>query len=694
MKISVMLAKTTMAMALLVGLSGTIAAAAPRARITVNAAVPGRAENPRMWGVFIENISNDVDGGLYAQMIQNPDFQNDVPPADCQVVHGRWQVVNGHLRRLRHFKRLKNGPDVAWISVNGHIHSPPPGGPLLAWKPVEPTPGSVTLRIEQQTPLSGAHPLSLQVAVKKAGSGVANVGYWGKPIKKGRAYQLSFYARMPDGNAVTVQAGLANASGSEHFARTGVTIAGSAWRRYRCTLRADGSTYHGALTLTTSAPATFDINLVLMFPVSEKTGKAEFIRHDLLALLKRLHPGFLRFPGGNYIEGYSLDDSYDWRQTVGPMIDRPGHVNYWGYRDTDGFGYLGWLELTQRVGAVPLYCTSAGLLHSAQTIPGTNLNKYINEMLTAVAFANDPGDTRFGALRARCGHPAHFDLKYLEIGNENGGPSYNRNYHIMASALHKAYPGVIPIADDWGGIPSGPLSIVDKHYYPSQQWFLNHTNLYNRYPRTGPKIFVGEYAVGNTHARYGDFRSTLAETAFMIGMERNCDVVRLASYGVTLDNAGAVPCRINLIEFNDKTAFGRSSYWVQYLFNHNKPAVVYPTTVRIRGGVNKRPRIPTFFADAGVTTNGKNLIIKVDNASGHYMLTTIRLHGFANVAGTGTAFTLHENNPGLDNTFKHPNRIVPQKSEFMVKTLTFQYAFQPYSITVLRLQAVRTAMDQ
>ncbi len=676
---------------LVVGVSCTCSSAmALRAYITINATGPGRAENPRMWGLFIENICHDVDGGLYAQMIQNPDFKNDVPPADCKVIRGKWRMRNNR----PHFTHISNGPDVAWVSVNGHIHRPPPGGPLLAWKPVQPVPGMTTLTVQKKAPLSAAHRLSLQVMVKKSGGGVANVGYWGMPVKKGHTYLLTFYARSPDAASVNLHAGLANVRGTKHFAESEITISGAAWRCYTCTLRATGSTYHGAMTLIASAPAIYDINLVLMYPISAKTGKKECIRPDILHLLKRIHPGFLRFPGGNYIEGYSLDDSYNWRQTVGPMIDRPGHVNYWGYRDTDGFGYLGWLELAKKIHAAPLYCTSAGLLHSAPTIPGTNLNIYIKEMLSAVAFANDPGDNRWGALRAQCGHPAHFDLKYLEIGNENGGPSYNHNYHIIAAALHRVFPNVIPIADDWGGIPSGPLSMVDKHYYPSQQWFLNHTNLYNLYPRTGPKVFVGEYAVGNTRAEYGDFRSTLAETAFMIGMERNCDVVRLASYGVTLDNAGAVPCRINLIEFNDKTAFGRSSYWVQYLFNHNKPAVVYPTTVRIRGGVNKRPRIPTFFADAGVTTNGKNLIIKVDNASGHYMLTTIRLHGFANVAGTGTAFTLHENNPGLDNTFKHPNRIVPQKSEFMVKTLTFQYAFQPYSITVLRLPAVRTAMDQ
>lgn len=674
----------------LVGLQNTHhATAAPQARIVINAMGPGRAENPLMWGVFIENIFNDIDGGLYAQMIQNPDFQNDVPPKDCNVVQGRWLMHNGRMRRPPHFMRMKNGPDVAWISVNGHIHRPPPGGPLLAWKSVPSASGAVKLTVQKRKPLSAAHPLSLQVTVNKPGGGVANVGYWGMPVKQGRTYRLTFYARSPRAASVQLQAGLANVNGTKHLARAEIIISGAAWRRYTCSLRATGSTYHGAMTLTTSSPATFDINLALMFPVSRKTGKAQFIRPDLLGLLKQLHPGFLRFPGGNYIEGYSLDDSYNWRQTVGPMIDRPGHVNYWGYRDTDGFGYLGWLELAQRIGATPLYCTSAGLLHNAPTIPGTNLNVYIHQMLTAVAFACDPGDTRWGALRARYGHPARFALKYLEIGNENGGPSYNHNYKIMARALRRAFPDIIPIADDWGGIPSGPLSMIDSHYYPSQRWFWNHADMYNRYPRTAADVFVGEYAVGQTHSKYGDFRSTLAEAAFMIGMERNCDVVKLASYGVTLDNTGAVPCRMNLIEFNDKAAFGRSSYWAQYVFNHNKPAVVYPTRVTFSGANNAAGRPPRFIADAGISANKPLLIIKADNASPHAMPAAIDLKGFAKIASAGTAVILQEKNPGLDNTFHHPSRVVPKQSAFPVNALNFQYTFAPYSLTVLRIAATR-----
>ena len=666
------LGKTLVKVALFGVLWGAVATASPQARITVSATRTGRAENPRMWGLFIENILHDVDGGLYAQMIQNPDFQYEVPPADCKVVYRK--------------QGKQNRTIVRWIN-NGRAVGPIAGSPLLAWKPVESGPSSVTLRVQKRKPLSAAHRLSLRVTVKHAGAGVANVGYWGMPIKQGRTYRVSFYARTPDAAGVNLRVGLANVSGTRHLSHVNVKITGIAWRRYKCSLRAAGTSYHGALTLTATVPATFDINLVLMFPVSPKTGKTEFMRPDLVALLQQLHPGFLRFPGGNYIEGQSLAESYNWRQTVGPMIDRPGHDNFWGYRDTDGFGYLGWLELAQRIGATPIYCTSAGMLHGDRSVPGTDLGVYVHEMLSAVAFANDSANTRWGALRARCGHAAPFHLRYVEIGNENGGPVYKHNYHVMAAALHKVFPKVIPIACDWGGVPSGHLDIVDQHFYARQQWFLTHVNLYDRYPRTGPKVLVGEYAAG-TRTRNGDLRATLADAAFMLGMEHNCDVVRMASYGVTLDNAGPTTEATNLIKFNDNLAFGRSSYWVQYLFTHNQPAFIYTTRVRVTGVSTRHTKVHRFFSDAGVSANKHLLIVKVVNAAGYAMPTMIDLKGFTAVAGMGTAIILHEHNPGLDNTFNHPARAVPKATTFSGASSHFHYVFQPYSVTVLRLQVV------
>ncbi len=634
---------------------------APDVQITIPTAVRGQRENPHMWGVFLENICHDVDGGLYAQMIQNPDFKNDVPPADCKVVNGRW------------------------LSPDGKFHPIPFGGPLFAWKPVADPGDRASLHVTGRHPLSAAHKLSLQIHVQSGIAGVGNIGYGGMPLHAGRKYLITFYARTP-GPTVPLHVELTNTLLSTPYGTGVIAIHGRSWNKYHCVLKCSGTTYQGLLALRAHAPARFNLTLVQMFPESRRTGKPEFFRRDIFRLLARLHPGFLRFPGGNFIEGISLDDSYNWRQTVGPMIDRPGHMNFWGYRNTDGFGFMGWLRLASRLKTQPMYCTSAGLLWNAQTIKGTNLNLYIHRMLTAVAFANDPVGTRWGNLRAKFGHPKPFGIKFVEIGNENGGPSYHHNYPIMQAALEKAFPSVTPITDDWGGVPRGRLQIIDQHFYPSGKWFRHHANQYDAYPAHGPKVFVGEYAVGRAHNRLGDFHMTLAETAYMIGMERNCSKVIMASYGVTLDNAAAAPAHINLIEFNDRTAIGRSMYWVQYLFNHQQPRIVYPAVIHFNSHRGLRYRL---FADAGVTADRRELIIKIDNASNHAITTELKLHGIAHFAGGGIVYTLHERNPRIDNNFLHPARVVPVRSVIKAAGKSLQYRFKPYSITVMRMRLAR-----
>ncbi len=636
----------------------SVGEAAPSVHVIINTAAHGQRENPHMWGLFIENICNDVDGGLYAQMIQNPDFKNDVPPADCKVVNGKW------------------------LSPDGQLHPPPRGGPMLAWRPVALRPHQVSLRVVSTTPLSAAHQLSLRVQVAAGSAGVGNIGYWGMPLQAGRQYLVTFYART-SGKNLPVTVALTNTRLTQRYARHSVEINSPHWHKYQMKLLSTGDSHQGMLAFTARGPAKFYVTLAQMFPISRHTDKPEFFRHDIVALLSRLHPGFLRFPGGNFIEGISLADSYNWRKTVGPMIDRPGHMNFWGYRNTDGFGFMGWLRLTRRLHTEPMYCTSAGLLWNAQTLKGTHLSVYIRRMLSAVGFANDPASTHWGNLRARFGHPQPFGIKYVEIGNENGGPSYHRNYPIMEAALHKAFPSVIPIADDWGSVPPGHLQIIDQHFYPSKKWFRYHANQYDSYPESGPKVLVGEYAVGASHSHYGDFRMTLAETAFMIGMERNCSKVILASYGVTLDNAGASRAHINLIQFNDRIAFGRSMYWVQYLFNHEQPATVFPTTI-IRNGPGRMVQ-HRLFVDAGLTARGHHMIIKVDNASAYPVTGNFLLRGSARFTGSGVAYTLHTMNPGIDNNFRHPDRIVPMRSIFTAHGVNLSYRFKRYSITVLRV---------
>jgi alpha-L-arabinofuranosidase len=588
---------TYLARAIVIFVTGGMAAAAPHASIRINALVAGRQENPDMWGLFLEDINNCIDGGLYAQLIRNPDFQNNVPPPDCKIVHGLWQLPNRH------------------------TISPPPGGALYGWTPLAKNPA--TLKVIQTLPLSAAHPRSLLISASHAGAGVTNSGYWGMNVQRGHNYRLSFYARLTVNGPEKLAAMLIARKAVDLSSPATVNIIGTHWKKYTLNLHAVANDARGRLAITLRHPGAVVLTLALMFPENPATGKPELFRPDLLKLLRNLHPGFLRFPGGNYVEGVSNGDSYNWRQTVGPMRDRPGHYNCWGYRNTDGFGFLQYLELCQAITAVPLYGTSAGMplgyFYPTNPVPsatGAALTPFIHRMLSAVGFANSPTDTYWGALRAKYGHPKPFDLKYVEIGNENGGPLYVQNATTMALALKRRFPHVVPIRTAWSARLAKIVPLGDEHYYASPDMFYVDSAEFNARPRNTPvRSFVGEYAVIAEVGKFGDLRGALAEAAYMTGMERNCDVVRMASYAPLFQNTDGYQWKPDLIEFNTAHAFGRSSYWVQWMFSRNRPDVVYPTHVHavIKPSISGRIAFVTnsctaAFKDIRVTHDGRTLM--------------------------------------------------------------------------------------
>jgi alpha-N-arabinofuranosidase len=590
-------ALTTLIGAAVILAAGAMALAAPRATIAINATAAGRSENHDMWGIFLEDINNCVDGGLYAQLIRNPDFQNDVPPSDCKVVHGQWELPSGQ------------------------FISPPHGGALYGWTPLEANPA--TLKVIKTAPLSAAHPRSMRIIASQAGAGVVNSGYWGMNIRSGHNYKLSFYARTAVHAPQGVSAMLIGRNGIKLSPAESINVSGSSWKKYTLNLHATADDARGRLAIMLSRRGSVGLTLALLFPENSVTGQPELFRPDLLKLLQNLHPGFLRFPGGNYVEGISNGDSYNWAQTIGPMKNRPGHFNCWGYRNTDGFGYLQYLELCQAISAVPVYGTSAGMplgyFYPTNPVPsatGAALKPFIRRMLSAVAFANSSAVTRWGALRAKYGHPKPFDLRYVEIGNENGGPIYVKNAKPMALALKTYFPDVIPIRTAWSARLAKIIPLGDEHYYASPDMFYVDSTEFNTRPRNTPvRSFVGEYAVIGDVGKFGDLRGALAEAAYMTGMERNCDVVRMASYAPLFQNTDGYQWKPDLIEFNTAHAFGRSSYWVQWMFSNNRPDVVYPTRVHaiIKPSISGRIAFITHscsaqFADIRITRNGRSLM--------------------------------------------------------------------------------------
>lgn len=540
----------------LAGGSAPVLAAVSTATITVNAAAPGRRENPHMWGIFLEDVNQCIDGGLDPQMINNWDFKNDVPPADVKVIGGRWKLPNGG------------------------VINPPPGGPMLAWKAIAHGGTRPALSIVHTKPLSVAHQLSLRIATSAGGQGVANLGYYGMRIRAGRRYRLSLYlrTRVPQ----TLTATLQKHSG-RNLGAARVHVSGIRWKKYQLTITAAGTTPRGRLRLTFRRAGVAHLTLVRMVPLHRHSKKPVLYRPDILRLLAALKTSFIRFPGGNFVEGVSVDDSFHLLQTMGPMIDRPGHYNCWNYHDNDDLGFLEYLNLCRVLHAQPMYGTFAGMpLGPPPYATRAALHPFIKQMLTACAIAGAPDHSRWGKLRAKYGFPQADPLRYLEIGNENGGPAYQANFQAMRKALARRYPKITPITCVWGGHPNQHVKILDEHYYRTADYFMWHANRYDHYSRQGPHIFVGEYAAfWGRHPR-ADIRGALGEAAYMVGMERNCDVVTLASYGTLLSRMPKPGWPMVLIFFNNAEAFGRTCYWVQYLFSHNRPTTVYPAQVRAR----------------------------------------------------------------------------------------------------------------
>ena len=515
----------------LIGLLSSLAIAGT-AVVTVNADQPGHKISPDLYGIFFEDINRSVDGGIYAEMVQNRSFEDAQQPK-------AWSVVSG-------------------------------GG------------AEARMAVDKSQPVSANSANTLRVEITKAGvarAGVANDGFGGMPLKAGSQYSLSFFARCDDDFKGTITATLESKDGSKVYSKRQIDGIKTTWGRYTCTFTADDSDLAGRLVLSTTAPGSIWFDTVSLFPKDTYKGRPNGFRADLLQMLIDLKPAFNRFPGGCYVEGDTLATSYRWKQTIGDVSERPGRPNLWKYYSSDGIGYHEYLQMTEDIGAVALFVVNCGMSHK-QNVPMDQLQPWVQDALDAIEYANGPADSKWGSVRAKAGHPAPFNLKYIEIGNENGGKAYEERYAVFYDAIKKAYPNVQIIADEWGGLPgSRPVEIVDEHYYSTPEFFISQANKYDKYPRTGPKIYVGEYAVTQGTGK-GSLMGAIGEAAFMTGMERNSDIVIMSSYAplfVRMDTRSWNP---DLINFDNTRAYGIPSFHVQKMFANNLGDTVLPLAIK------------------------------------------------------------------------------------------------------------------
>lgn len=350
------------------------------------------------------------------------------------------------------------------------------------------------------------------------------------------------------------------------------------WQDHVIDFRAGQTTAEGRLVLSFPAGAKVELEWVSLFPAD---AVSNIFRRDIFDTLKKLQPGFVRFPGGCWVEGETMETAYRWKKTIGPTRSRAAIYNLWRYQSTNGLGYHEYLQLCRDLNAEPMFVANCGMSHR-EVVPMDKMDEYVQDVLDAIEYANGPVTSKWGAMRAQHGSHEPFNLKYLEIGNENGGPAYEERYALIYKAIKAKYPEIVTIANVWGGSPQkSPVEILDEHYYSDPGFFLDQADRYDRYDRKGPKVYVGEYAVtlgvGN-----GNLRGALAEAAFMIGMERNADVVTMSSYAPLLAHPAGKAWNPDLIYFDGLNVVETPSFHVQALFAQNRPDRILDSTLTDR----------------------------------------------------------------------------------------------------------------
>jgi len=502
---------------------------AQTAKITVDAAHPAHAIAPTLWGIFFEDINLSADGGIYPELVRNLSFEDADTPENWRF------AVSG------------DGKSEASV-ITADVHGRP-------------------------VPLNAFNRKSLRVKADGAFT-LQNEGYWGMNIVSGDGYTLTLAARGDKFNG-KLTAKILSSTGAV-LASGEISGIGGGWDYHTLDLTATGGDPKAKLEISGNGHGVLFLDMVSLKP--KKTWKDHGLRPDLAESLDALHPKFLRFPGGCWVEGDDFAHMNHWKNTIGNLDSRTPLWNIWGYYATHGLGYYEYLRMAEDLGAEPLFCINIGMSHK-ETIPMDRMGQWVQDALDAIEYANGPTNSVWGSQRAAAGHPAPFNLKYMEIGNENGGfKGYVEHWKLIYNAIKAKYPDMKFVADGWDDFGDCQPDIVDDHYYDTPEWFMRNAGLYDKKDRNGAKVFVGEYAV-TRNCGLGNLRGAIGEAAFMTGLERNSDEVVMASYAPLLVNLNHRAWNPDLINFDSANWYGLPSYYVQKMFAENRGDVSLPTTV-------------------------------------------------------------------------------------------------------------------
>lgn len=592
------------------------------------------AVQPTMYGIFFEDINYAADGGLYGELVKNRSFE--FPDALMGwKAFGKFEVKNdGPFERCPHYVVL---------NYSGH---------------------------------------------NDTATGLQNEGYFGIGIEKDEEYRFSVWAKTVSGDA-NVEVSLVDESTMEEhqeFATAELKVSGNEWKKYELILKSPKTVQKANLRLLLKGKNGVALEHVSLFPKHTFKDRENGMRRDLAQALYDLHPGVFRFPGGCIVEGSSLDQRYQWKNTIGPVENRPLNGNRWlstfnyrlfpDYYQSYGLGFYEYFLLSEDIGAEPLPVLNVGMACQFQNpndpsahVAVKDLQPYIQDCLDLIEFANGDVNTTWGKKRAEMGHPAPFNLKFLAVGNEQWDDLYYERLRPFVKAIKAKYPNIKLIGTSgpdsegemfekgWKAMKELKADLVDEHFYRDEHWFLSHGLRYEGYDRKGPKVFAGEYACHGKGKKWNHFETSLYEAAFMTDLERNADVVDMATYAPLFAHVDGWQWRPDMIWYDNTRMFKSVSYYVQQMYACNKGTNVLPLTMNGKSVAGQEGQ-DGLFASAVVDKKKGEIIVKVANTSDKAQDVTLNLNGLKG-SRSATATTLQSDNMDAENTLDNPNLIRP-----------------------------------
>ena len=593
----------------------------------------GAPIQPTMYGLFFEDINYAADGGLYAEMIKNRSFEFP------QNFMG-WNVF-GNVDLLTENAPFDRNPHYVRLSDAGHGHK---------------------------------------------ATGIENEGFFGVAYKKGEDYRFSVWAKADKGDS-KIRVEFINQN-NDVINRQDIKVDSNGWKQYEIIMKASQTVAKGKLRIFLDSKNSVDLEHVSLFPVDTYRGERNGMRKDLAQALEDINPGVFRFPGGCIVEGTDLETRYDWKKSVGPVENRPLNENRWNYTfqhrmypdyfQSYGLGFYEYFLLSEQMGAEPLPIVNCGLACQYQNdsheahVAVCDLDSYIQDAMDLIEFANGDVNTTWGKVRAEMGHPEPFNLKYIGVGNEQWGSEYPERLQPFITAIRSKYPKMQIVGSSgpnsegadfdylWPEMKRLKVDLVDEHFYRSEDWFLSQGARYDKYDRKGPKVFAGEYAC-HPKNRKNNFMSALSEAAFMTGLERNADIVHMATYAPLFAHVEGWQWRPDMIWFDNLNSVKSVNYYVQQMYGHNPGTNVLPLTMN---GENVSGQ-NGLFASAVWDKKDRTYIVKVANTSDQPQTVMLNFKGIGkNAKANGSQTMLKSDNLDLENTLDNPNAVIPVESSF------------------------------